>query len=239
MKHIRTLTFLLCILLTSLPTLAKPTKVLFLVSSARAMAGHPTGTWLEEFAVPYTRLSQAGFEIAIASPKGGECVFDPRSLSYRPHPTSMNRLRTTLPLERVHAQDFDALFIPGGHAPMVDLAKDPRVGRLINDFSGQKKPVASVCHGPAAFLSAKTQSGQPWVAGRHLTSFTDSEEDAGGLAKSVPFLLEAELKKQGALFESGPNFKAKTVSDGLLITGQNPSSSEGVAQALISLLKKH
>ena len=230
LKHM----WLLVFLLAGLVGAESAPKVLFVVSGAHEMGGHPTGIWYEEYVTPYRKIRAAGFGIEVASPEGGSCVIDARSRPQEVVPgdeVALQRLQATLPLDQVKPHDYAAVYFPGGHGPMVDLAGDERVGQLVLEFAALKKPVAAVCHGPAAFLTA-----EGFVSGRHLTAFSNAEEEAGKLAEVVPFRLETELRDRGGLFESTDNFKPKVVVDGLLVTGQNPASSGPLAEALLHLL---
>jgi len=225
---------------SSLPALAtKP--VLILVTGADKMTnGKPTGLWLEEFAVPYNELTKAGFEVEVVTPKGGVAPIDARSNpdanKAAAWEKAAKRLNATKPLAAVNAEDFSAIFVPGGHGTMFDLAVDPNVAQIIQEFDQQGKPVAAVCHGPAAFVKAVKPDGTPLVKGRKVTAFTDSEERAVELDKDMPFLLETKLRDLGATVETKENFTSHAIRDGNLITGQNPASSESVAKLLIEAL---
>ncbi|WP_419186509.1 type 1 glutamine amidotransferase domain-containing protein [Rohdeia mirabilis] len=206
--------------------------------------GDSTGFWLEEFAAPYYRLVDAGAEVTLASPKGGQPPLDPKSDApdaqtaatrrFRADGDAQRRLASTVPLSTVDASDFDAVFYPGGHGPMWDLANDPTSIALIEAFLSQGKPVAAVCHAPAALVNAKGADGKPVAGGERVTGFSNSEEQAVGLTEVVPFLLEDRLKQNGGTYEKGPDWQPFVVEDGLLVTGQNPASSEGVADALLA-----
>lgn len=218
-------------------------RVLFLVTSADHFAnGERTGLWLDEFAVPYQALMQAGVEVTVFSPRGGKAPVDLRSAS---KPEEQERwkqvapvLDATRPLTAlVHAAEYDAIFIPGGHGPLVDLASDPQTARVLSEFARSGKPVASVCHGPASLLGAMLADGRPFVRGKKLTAFSDAEEKAAKLDALVPFSVEQRLKSLGAEYTQGPNFAAYALADGNLITGQNPASSAKVAALLIAQLQ--
>lgn len=208
--------------------------------------GNKTGFWLEEFAAPYYRLKDAGAALVLASPKGGQPPLDPKSHEpdaqtdatrrFDGDPAAQADLANTRKLADVDASDFDAVFYPGGHGPLWDLADDPRSIGLIEEFLDQSKPVASVCHAPAVLLNAKSSDGQPLVKGKRVTGFSNSEEAAVGLTEVVPFLLEDQLAALGGLYQHADDWHAKVVVDGLLITGQNPASSEAVADALLEKL---
>ncbi|MBE5529044.1 dimethylallyltransferase [Laribacter hongkongensis] len=208
--------------------------------------GHPTGFWVEEFAAPYYVLADAGVTLTLASPAGGQPPVDPKSAlpefqtdatrRFDADPALKARLAGTVRLAGLKADDFDAVFYPGGHGPLWDLATDPDSVALIEDFVRQDKPVAAVCHAPAVLLRTRTAEGQPLVAGRQVTGFSNSEEDAVGLSAVVPFLLETALRAEGADYRKGPDWGSFVVEDGLLITGQNPASSASAAQCLLARL---
>lgn len=219
-------------------------KVLIVLTSHDRLGktGEMTGFWAEEFATPYYVLKDAGAEVALASPKGGHAPIDPKSqqsdaqtpatVRLFDDEDAMAQVATTLKLSEVNAEDFDAVYYPGGHGPVWDLAEDERSIDLIENFWRQGKPVAAVCHGPAALANAKTPDGEPIVKGRRATCLTNSEEKAAGLEHVVPFLVEDKLKEQGAKFERAADSEACVVVDGQLITGQNPASSRKLAAEL-------
>ena len=206
-------------------------RVLMLVTSADKFDdGKPTGIWLEEFAVPYTALVNAGARVTVVSPKGGQTPIDPRSAATSEQEAkwkaASEALRTTELLSAsIKAIDYDAIFIPGGHGPLFDLATDPAVAALISEFARTGKPVASVCHGPAALVGVTLADGSPFVRGKKLTAFSDAEEKAVGLQDEVPFSVQQRLAALGAVYTQGANFAAYALTDGTLITGQNPASS--------------
>jgi len=210
--------------------------------------GKKTGFWLEEFAAPYYVLKDAGHEITLASPKGGQPPLDPKSdepqsqtaatRRFKSDAAAQAQLASTKRLDEVQSSDFDAVFYPGGHGPLWDLANDPRSTALIEQMLADGKPVALVCHAPAVLKNVKTADGAPLVAGKSVTGFTDEEEEAVGLTKVVPFLLEDVLKQLGAKFSKAGPFKPHVVREGLLITGQNPPSSEPAAEALLQALTR-
>lgn len=218
--------------------------ILVLVTSADKMTnGKPTGLWLEEFAVPYNALVKAGYQIEVMTPKGGAVPIDPRS---KPTPEqeaawkdASQRLRETKPLTNVTATNYAALFIPGGHGVMFDLADHAAAAKLIQDFDTLGKPIAAVCHGPAALVKVVRKDGSPLVKGKKMAAFTDAEERAVELDKEMPFLLESKLRELGATVETKENFTAHAVRDGNLITGQNPTSSEVTATLLIKVLSEN
>jgi putative intracellular protease/amidase len=206
-----------------------------------------TGFWIDEFATPYYVLVDAGATITIASPAGGQPPVDPKSEAEDAQSLATQRFYTDFDaidkvanshrLSDVKTSDFDAVFYPGGHGPLWDLATDKTSIQLIEDFYNTQKPIAFVCHAPAALVNVKTENGQPLVKGKTVTGFSDTEEEAVGLTKVVPFLLEQELKKLGAHYTKGKNWGSFAQQDGLLITGQNPGSSEAVAELLLKTLQ--
>lgn len=217
-------------------------KILMVVTSADQMSnGEATGVWLEEFAVPYLLFRSEGYKITVASPKGGKTPVDERSLEngvevYTWAETIM-QLNDTQLLSKMKASKFDAVFIPGGHGSIVDFPKDETLRQLLQDFESNDKVIASVCHGPAAFVGVKKVDGAALVSGKTITAFTDAEEVAVQLDKVVPFLLESELRAEGANFIAGDMWAPHVQIDGKLVTGQNPASSRKTAEAVISLLK--
>jgi putative intracellular protease/amidase len=223
-------------------------KVLIVLTSHEELGntGEKTGFWIEEFAAPYYVLADAGAELTIASPKGGQPPVDPKSESADSQTTATKRfygdydlidkVAHTFKLSEVNEADFDAVFYPGGHGPLWDLATDPISIALIENFYKNNKPVAFVCHAPAALLKVKTADGEPLVKGKEVTGFSDTEEEAVKLSKVVPFLLEDELKKLGSHYSKGDNWSSYVKEDGLLITGQNPASSEAVAKLLLTAI---
>lgn len=223
-------------------------KVLFVLTSHDRLGntGHKTGFWLEEFAAPYFALKDAGAVITLASPAGGQPPLDPKSDEPDAQTPATERFRqdteaqaaqaSTVPLNQISASDFDAVFYPGGHGPLWDLATDPHSIALLEAFDRANKPLALVCHAPGALIHVRAADGQPLVAGRHVTGFTNSEEAAVGLSAVVPFLIEDEFIRLGAHYEKASDWQVHVVTDGRLITGQNPASSEAVAHALLSML---
>lgn len=210
--------------------------------------GEKSGFWVEEFAAPYYVFQDAGAEVTVASPKGGQPPIDPKSEAPESQTPATQRfkedqalqalLADTKKVSEVSAKDFDAIFFPGGHGPLWDLYENAPSLQLIEDFWKTQKPVAAVCHAPAALLNAKAENGDPLVKGRQVTGFTNTEEEAVGLTQVVPYLLEDELKSRGGLFSKKEDWAVHVVQDGLLITGQNPASSEEAAQKLLKLLRK-
>ena len=225
-------------------------KVLFVTTSHSDLGGtgKETGFWVEEFATPYYVLADAGAEITIASPKGGQPPVDPSSEALDAQTPSTNRfykdnvvidkVAHSLKLSDVKQEDYDAVFYPGGHGPLWDLANDKDSIKLIETFYNHQKPIAFVCHAPAALVNVKSENGEALVKGKQLTSFSNTEEEAVKLTKVVPFLLEDELKKHGAIYTKGDDWSSYVKQDGLLITGQNPASSKAVAVLLLKTLKE-
>ncbi|RZK13797.1 MAG: type 1 glutamine amidotransferase domain-containing protein, partial [Flavobacterium sp.] len=210
--------------------------------------GLKTGFWIEEFAAPYYTLADAGVEITIASPKGGQPPIDPKSdepenqtaATKRFHADAelKDKLSKSVVLAEVNEQDYDAVFYPGGHGPLWDLANDAHSISLIESFYKNNKPVALVCHAPGALIHVKAENGEPLVKGKEVTGFSNTEEEAVQLTKVVPFLVEDEMKKLGASYSKGSDWGSYVKQDGLLITGQNPGSSEEAANLLLNALKK-
>lgn len=224
-------------------------KILMVLTSHDALGdtGKKTGFWLEEFAAPYYVLKDAGADITLASPKGGQPPLDPKSdepdaqtdatRRFKDDEAAQAALASTHPLSDVSAADFDAVFYPGGHGPLWDLAEDPVSIALIEAFAKAGKPVGAVCHAPAALRHVKGPDGEFLVKGRKVTGFTNGEEEAVGLTDVVPFLVEDMLKANGGLYSKGADWGVHVLTDGKLVTGQNPASSEGAAEALLALLK--
>ena len=224
-------------------------KILIVLTSHSELGntGNKTGFWIEEFAAPYYALKEAGADITIASPKGGQPPIDPKSdepssqtpatIRFKADTALQKILANTQKLSDISADDFDAVFYPGGHGPMWDLTNDAASIKLIEAFWKSKKPVASVCHAPSVLLNVKDENGDFLVKGKRVTGFTNTEEAAVKLTDIVPFLLEDELKKKGGLYSKKADWASYVVKDGLLITGQNPASSEAVAHELLELLK--
>ncbi|NIY47256.1 type 1 glutamine amidotransferase domain-containing protein [Cedecea colo] len=223
-------------------------KILMVLTSHNQLGntGKPTGFWLEEFAAPYYVFHDAGLEVTLASPKGGQPPLDPKSdepdaqtdatRRFRSDADAQKLLANTHRLDAVNAEDFDAVFYPGGHGPLWDLAQDPHSIKLIATFWASGKPVGAVCHAPGVLRQVKTPDGVPLVKGKRVTGFTNSEEEGVGLTTIVPFLVEDELKKAGGLFERTDDWGEYAVGDGHLVTGQNPASSTIAAEELLKLL---
>ena len=224
-------------------------KVLMVLTSHDRLGdtNEKTGFWLEEFAAPYYVLRDAGAEITLASPKGGQPPLDPRSDAkeaqtkdterFKKDAAAQKALASTVKLSDIKAGDFDAVFYPGGHGPLWDLAESADNKRLIEAFAAGDRPIAAVCHAPAIFRHTTGKDGKPFVSGRRVTGFSNSEEAGVGLTDKVPFLLEDMLKTKGGAYERGADWGPHVVVDGKLVTGQNPASSAGAAQELLKLLK--
>jgi len=223
-------------------------KVLIVLTSHSELGdtGRKTGFWLEELAAPYYAFKEAGAQIVLASPLGGQPPLDPKSNEpssqtdltrrFEADAQATAQLATTVRLDTVDQADFDTVFYPGGHGPLWDLAEDPHSIALIESFIAANKPVALVCHAPGVLRHVKTADGRPLVEGKKVTGFTNSEEEGVGLTKIVPFLVEDELKVKGGLYSKGDDWASFVISDGLLITGQNPASSAAAAVELLQRL---
>ena len=225
-------------------------KVLMVLTSHDQLGntGRKTGFWLEELAAPYYVFKDAGARITLASPKGGRPPLDPKSQDpnfqtditrrFERDADAEGQLDKTLRLDGVKQEDYDTVFYPGGHGPMWDLAEDKNSIKLIESFLAAGKPVALVCHAPGVLRHVKTAGDKALVDGKNVTGFTDGEEEEMGLTKVVPFLVEDELMRLGAIFSKVKNWGVHTVKDGQLITGQNPASSGPAAKLLIETLNK-
>lgn len=223
-------------------------KILLILTSHDELGntGKKTGFWLEEFAAPYYVLKDAGAEVTIATPKGGMPPIDPSSTTpdfqtdatrrYDQDKALQDLLSNTVKLEDISAEEFDGVFYPGGHGPLWDLTENQKSIQLIESFWAANKPVAAVCHAPAVLLHAKDTNGEPLVKGKRVTGFTNTEEEGVQLTEVVPFLLEDELQNKGGNYSKGEDWGVHVVQDGLLITGQNPASSEKAAEKLLELL---
>ncbi|MGO4622175.1 type 1 glutamine amidotransferase domain-containing protein [Ensifer sp. 2YAB10] len=224
-------------------------KVLMVLTSHDTLGntGKKTGFWLEELAAPYYVFRDAGAEITLASPKGGQPPLDPKSdepmfetdltRRFKADREAKAQLAETVRLDSVNQGDFDTVFYPGGHGPMWDLAEDGNSIKLLEAFIAAGKTIALVCHAPGVLHRVKNPDGTPFVNGRRVTGFTNSEEAAVGLTEVVPFLVEDELLDLGAVFSKVKDWGVHTVVDGRLITGQNPASSGDTAKALLAALK--
>ncbi|MFC0179640.1 type 1 glutamine amidotransferase domain-containing protein [Thorsellia kenyensis] len=205
-----------------------------------------TGFWLEEFTSPYYVFKDAGATITLASPKGGLPPIDPGSMAdnsastlrYNEDKSLQEALANTHVLSQLKADDYDAIFYPGGHGPLWDLSEDKNSIHLIESFYAQSKPIGAVCHGPAVLKNPKTPSGEPIVAGKNVTGFSNEEEEAVKLTNIVPFLVEDMLKGHGGIYTRAANWQSHVAINPLLVTGQNPASSEATAEAFIKLLTK-
>jgi len=224
--------------------------ILFIVTSHAKIpnTGKNTGLWLEELTTPYYAFKDAGYRVEIASITGGVVPIDPSSQkTIGQNPTSVDRflqdkevlaaIKNTPAISKIDAKNYAAVFLPGGHGTMWDLPGSEKLAAIVSSTLESGRVVAAVCHGPAGLVSAKDKKGQPVVKGRQVSAFTNAEEEAAGLTKTVPFLLESRLRELGALVKTGPNFQAFAIADGNLITGQNPASSEKVATLVIERLK--
>jgi len=224
-------------------------KILMVLTSHDQLGttGKKTGFWLEEFAAPYYVLRDAGAAITLASPKGGQPPLDPKSdlpesqtestQRFRADTAAQAALASTQKLADVSAKDFDAVFYPGGHGPLWDLTDHATSIALIEAFVKDDKPVAAVCHAPAAFVNVRGKSGQYLVRGKRVTGFSNAEEEAVGLTKVVPFLLEDRLKERGGVYSHGADWAPHVQVDGKLVTGQNPASSGPAARELLKLIR--
>lgn len=225
-------------------------KILMVLTSHSELGdtGVKTGFWVEEFAAPYYVFLDAGAEITLASPEGGQPPIDPNSelpdfqtdATHRldDDKATQAKLAETVKLSEVNAADYDAVFYPGGHGPLWDLTDNTTSIALIEAFLKEEKPVAAVCHASAALLNVNDNAGVPIVKGRAVTGFSNTEEDAVQLTNVVPFLLEDELIKKGGNYQKGDDWNVFTVQDGLVITGQNPASSGAAAEKVIAHLNK-
>jgi len=223
-------------------------KVLIVLTSHDQLGdtGKKTGFWLEEFASPYYHLQDAGVQVTLASPLGGQPPLDPKSNEpdfqtddtrrFDDDKAAQNELANTAKLAEMKVEEFDAVFYPGGHGPLWDLHNDKNSIALIEGFIAAGKPVATVCHAPAVLLKAKDQNGDSLVKGKKVTGFSNSEEAAVELTDVVPYLVEDQLIAMGGLYQKVEDWNSLAVVDGLIITGQNPGSSAAVAEALVKAL---
>jgi putative intracellular protease/amidase len=224
-------------------------KILMVLTSHDQLGntGKKTGFWLEEFAAPYYVLKDAGAAITLASPKGGQPPLDPKSdlpeslteltKRFRKDKAAQAELANTKKLSDVSADDFDAVFYPGGHGPMWDMPDNKISIALIEAFVKADKPIGAVCHAPAAIVNVRGKDGEYLVKSKHVTGFTNAEEEVVGLSNVVPFLLEDRLKERGGLYSKGADWAPYVQVDGKLVTGQNPASSRPAAQELLKLLR--
>ncbi|WP_411352314.1 type 1 glutamine amidotransferase domain-containing protein [Leisingera aquaemixtae] len=224
-------------------------KILMVLTSHDQLGdtGEKTGFWLEEFAAPYYVLRDAGAEVTLASPAGGQPPLDPKSDSedaqtdatrrYKQDDAAQQALASTVKLSSVDADQFDAVFYPGGHGPLWDLAESADSRKLLESFAAADRPIGAVCHAPGVFRHVNGSDGEPLVKGRRVTGFTNGEEEGVGLTDVVPFLVEDMLKDKGADYRKGDDWASYVEVDGKLVTGQNPASSEAAAKELLALLK--
>ena len=224
-------------------------KILMVLTSHDQLGntGAKTGFWLEEFAAPYYVFKDAGADVTLASPQGGQPPLDPKSddpgaqtdatRRFKADAAAQKQLASTQRLADVNAADYDAVFYPGGHGPLWDLAEDKQSIALIEAMIAAGKPVAAVCHAPGVLRHTRNVDGMPLVKGKRVTGFTNTEEDAVQLSQIVPFLVEDMLKTNGGEYSKGPDWHPYVLVDGLLITGQNPASSELAAEKLLGMLK--
>jgi putative intracellular protease/amidase len=223
-------------------------KILMVLTSHDKLGdtGKKTGFWLEEFAAPYYVFKDAGADVTLTSPKGGQPPIDPSSDAdnvqtdatkrFKSDAAAQNDLANTAVLSSVSADGFDAIFYPGGHGPLWDLAEDSDSKALIESFAANDRPIGAVCHAPAVFKHPLGTDGKPLVSGKTVTGFTNTEEEGAGLTTVVPFLVEDMLKANGAKYEKGADWASFVVTDGKLVTGQNPASSEAAAHKLLTLI---
>ena len=224
-------------------------KVLFVLTSHDELGdtGNKTGFWIEEFANPYYSLLDKGVEITVATPEGGKAPIDPTSDSednqtedtrrFKDDEAAQKVINNTHKLSDVKEEDFDGIFYPGGHGPLWDLSNDEKSIKLIESFNEAGKPIAFVCHAPAALKNVKAKDGNALVKGKKVTGFTNSEEEAVQLTDVVPFLVEDMLKENGGIYSKEADWNEYAVTDGNIITGQNPQSSGAVASRLYEMLK--
>jgi len=224
-------------------------KILMVLTSHDRLGdtGKKTGFWLEEFAAPYYVFKDAGAEVTLASPKGGQPPLDPKSDApdaqteatrrFKADPVAQAALASTRTLSSVSGDGFDAVFYPGGHGPLWDLAEDANSVALIESMMAAGKTVSAVCHAPGVLRRVRTKDGSPLVKGRQVTGFANTEEEAAQLTQVVPFLVEDMLVDSGGRYSKGPDWRPHVVTDGKLITGQNPASSEPAARAVLTQLQ--
>lgn len=227
----------------------KSTKILFIATSNSKMGNtnDKTGVWLEELAAPYYAFKDAGADITLASPNGGQVPIDPKSQSiilatfgtkrFLKDEEAMHFLAHSMLLKDVRADDFDVVFLPGGYGLMWDLADSKIVRQLLEVFNNKNKPIGAICQGVVCLLLLKDNAGEFLVKGKQLTCFSNSEEESSGMAAVVPFLLETKLLSLGALYSKDENYVSHVVEDGNIVTGQNPASSKAVAQKIIALVQ--
>ncbi|UOQ86078.1 type 1 glutamine amidotransferase domain-containing protein [Gracilibacillus salinarum] len=199
---------------------------------------HKTGLWLEEFAVPYLVFKEKGYHIKVTSIEGGEVALDPNSVEDKPEwKEAEAQLKHTAKVSKEDADEFDAIFLPGGHGTMFDFPENETLQYLLQQFAEGNRIIGSVCHGPAGLVNATYQDGTPIVKDKHVTSFTDSEEKEMQLDQYMPFLLESKIRENGARFFAKENWSDHAIRDGFLVTGQNPQSSKSTAEKVVEALE--
>ncbi|MBS7531050.1 type 1 glutamine amidotransferase domain-containing protein [Hazenella sp. IB182353] len=216
-------------------------KILFVITSHDKITEEiVTGFWLEELAAPYYAFKEKGYKLTLASPRGGKVPIDPKSISGEEELEQakevIGKCEDTLPLHEVNTEEYDAIFLPGGHGTMFDFPENIHLIQAIQSYAAAGKVVAAVCHGPAGLVNVKDQDGKPLVAGKRVAAFTDSEEAAVQLVEHMPFLLESRLRELGAQVHTVEDWHPHVEVDGTLVTGQNPQSSVAVANEVIKLL---
>lgn len=213
---------------------------MIVTSHSSINAQRSTGVWFDEFAAPYAIFKSQGYDVTVASPKGGQTPIDPGSLPDEggrlEHAEALRMLETTQAISSIDPNEFDALFLPGGHGTMFDLPSEA-VGRVVGMFADEGKVIAAVCHGPAGLVGARRADNTPVVRGQRVTAFTNDEEAAAKLTDAMPFLLQDRLAELGASFVPSPMWSDHIVIDGKLVTGQNPQSAVSTARAVVSLLE--
>lgn len=226
----------------------KNLKVLFITTSNDQLgnSGLKTGVWLEEVATPYYAFKSAGFNIDIASIKGGKIPIDPtselpewetkRTIQFKNDSIAMDHFNHSLKLNELHSENYDQVYFPGGHGPMWDFINNEELTYILNEFIVQDKTIGALCHGVAVLIDAKNSKGEPFIKGKEITSFSNSEEVAVGAQEIVPYLLETKLKELGGIYSKGDDFAPYINVDGNLVTGQNPASSADVALQMIDLV---
>ncbi len=247
MKNLTTVLALLVFCMAKVPA-QENIKVLMVLTSHDELGttGKKTGFWIEEFATPYYFLKDKGVDITIATPKGGQAPIDPKSndpsfltestIRYFKDNETQNKIKNTLKLSSVKEEQYDAVFYPGGHGPLWDLAYDKHSIALLESFNKSKKPMALICHAPSALKYVKDENGNPLVKGKKVAGFSNSEEEAVKLTKAIPFLVEDMLTENGGIYQKGPDWSSFVVKEGNLITGQNPQSSEEAVALLYNMV---
>lgn len=231
--------------------MAATIKILMILTSSATMgdSGQPTGVWFEELSTPYYAFVDAGVQVDIASIPGGQIPVDPHSEKpagqnsasverFMRDGSAMQKIKASMKINDVDVSDYSGVFLPGGHGTMWDLPKSQKLTDLLTTAWKQGKVVAAVCHGPSGLVNVKDTNGWPLVAGKRVSAFTNSEEEAAGMTKVVPFLLENRIRELGANYQRGPDFQPFAVRDGRLVTGQNPASSEEVARLTLEAVRE-